>query len=294
MTLEDAVNRIKGKIGTKVTLTILRKGADQPIVVTITRETVKVQSLQYKIINDHFAYIRLSFFQGPVDEDLNKALNDMLSKNKLQGIILDLRNNPGGLLDVSGRVASTFLDKQKTDQYNNLVVYTKGRIPGSDMEIKVTGVDKTNGLPMVVLINEGSASASEIVAGALQDYHRAIIMGLASFGKGSVQTVLPIDDGAIKLTTALYYTPAGRVIQAKGIQPDVIVPQLEVSGKENTDILDIDEENYKNHLSDDSTEQNTQELLIQYQKERDTEMQLAKEDYQLFAAVMMLKGISKI
>lgn len=294
MTLEEAVNKIKGKIGTKVNLTILRKGSDQPITLTITRETVKVQSLQYKIIDDHFGYIRLSFFQGPVDEDLNKALTDMLSKNKLQGIILDLRNNPGGLLDVSGRVASTFLDKQKTDQYNNLVVYTKGRIPGSNMEIKITGADKTNGLPMVVLINEGSASASEIVAGALQDYHRAVIMGLTSFGKGSVQTVLPLDDGAIKLTTALYYTPAGRVIQAKGIQPDVIVPQLQISGNENKAILDIDEENYKNHLSNDSTEQNTQELLAQYQKERDAEMQLAKDDYQLFAAVMMLKGISKI
>ncbi len=294
MTLEEAVNKIKGNKGTKVTLTIIRKGSDQPITLTIMRDTVKVQSLQYKVLNDHFGYIRLSFFQGPVDEDLNKAIDDLLSKNKVQGLILDLRNNPGGLLDVSGRVASTFLDKQKTEQYNSLVVYTKGRIPGSDMQIKVTGTDKTNGLPLVVLINEGSASASEIVAGALQDYHRAVIMGTASFGKGSVQTVLPVDDGAIKLTTALYYTPAGRVIQAKGIQPDVVVPPLEVTGKETGGILDIDEENYKNHLSNDSTEQNTQELLAQYQKERETEVQLAKDDYQLFAALMMLQGMSTV
>ena len=183
MSLREAVNRIKGKKGTKVTLTILRKGSDKPVNLTITRDTIKLVTLRKKMLDDHYGYIRLSFFQGPVDNDLVKAIKELQSNYQLRGLILDLRNNPGGLLDVSAKVADTFLDSDKTQQYHNLIVYTKGRIAGSDMEIKTTGHDLTQGMPLVVLINNGSASASEIVAGALQDYHRAIIMGQSALAK---------------------------------------------------------------------------------------------------------------
>lgn len=295
MNLRDAVNRIKGKRGTKVRLTILRKGNDKAINLNITRETVKIETIKKRMLDDHYGYIRLAFFQGPVDTDLVKAINELQSKNQLRGLILDLRNNPGGLLEVSARVAGTFLDLDKTGIYHNLIVYTKGRIPGADMEIKVPGHDLTKGLPLVVLINNGSASASEIVAGALQDYHRAIIMGTVSFGKGSVQTVLPLGDGAIKLTTALYHTPSGRVIQAKGIEPDVVVPALAVDEKNINGIIDMDEGNYQNHLANgDDTDENMQNTAKKYQKERDTDIALAKEDYQLYAAYNMLKGIASV
>ncbi len=295
MSLREAVNRIKGKKNTNVSLTILRKGTDKPIKVSIKRETIKMDTLKSKMLDDHYGYIRLTFFQGPVDAQLTKAIQDLKAKHDLRGLILDLRNNPGGLLEVSARVADTFLDVDKTTQFHNLIVYTKGRIPGSDLEIKATGHDITNGLPLVVLINNGSASASEIVAGALQDYHRAIIMGTVSFGKGSVQTVLPLDDGAIKLTTALYHTPSGRVIQAKGIQPDVVVPALLVDEKNVNAGLNIDEGDYRNHLANgDENETSQQNVFKQYQKERETEIALAKEDYQLFAAYTMLKGVSSV
>jgi carboxyl-terminal processing protease len=292
MSLREAVSRIKGKKGTKVNLTIIRKGTDKPINLDVTRENIKLETLRKKMLDDHYGYIRLSFFQGPVDNELIKAIEELKSKYQLRGLILDLRNNPGGLLDVSARVADAFLDVDKTQQYHNLIVYTKGRIPGSDMEIKATGQDLTGGLPLVVLINNGSASASEIVAGALQDYRRAIIMGTVSFGKGSVQTVLPLDSGAIKLTTALYHTPSGKVIQAKGIQPDVVVPALQVDEKNLSGLLDIDEEDYRNHLANGDSDENLQNSMKKYQQERDMEIALAKEDYQLFSAYLMLKGVS--
>lgn len=294
MSLREAVNHIKGKKGTKVNLTILRKGADKPVNISITRETIKLETLKKRMLDDHYGYIRLSFFEGPLDVNLIKAITELQEKNQLKGLIIDLRNNPGGLLEVSARVANAFLDIDKTQQYKNLIVYTQGRIPGSDMQLKVTGHDLTHGLPLIVLINNGSASASEIVAGALQDYHRAIIMGTISFGKGSVQTVLPLDGGAIKLTTALYHTPSGRVIQAKGIQPDVVVPALQVDEKNLSGLLDVDEEDYRNHLTNGDTPENMQNILKKYQKERDAEIALAKEDYQLFAAYMMLKGVSSV
>jgi carboxyl-terminal processing protease len=293
MSLREAVSRIKGKKGTKVQLTILRKGADKPINLSIKRETIKMETVKKRMLDDHYGYIRLTFFQGPVDSDLVKAIKELQAKNQLRGLILDLRNNPGGLLEVSAKVVDEFLDNDKTGQYNHLIVYTKGRIPGSDLEIKTSGHDITNGLPLVVLINSGSASASEIVAGALQDYHRAIIMGTVSFGKGSVQTVLPLGDGAIKLTTALYHTPSGRVIQAKGIQPDVMVPELQVNTGNLPPTLGIDEEAYRNRLAGDN-DSDLQNSAKQYQKERDTEIAIAKDDYQLFSAYMMLKGLSSV
>ena len=177
------------------------------------------------------------------------------SKDKLKGLVLDLRSNPGGLLDASADVVDLFLDN--TSKYHNLIVYTKGRIQSSDVSYYAHAKDILKGVPIVVLINGGSASASEIVAGALQDYQRAIIMGTRSFGKGSVQTIIPIGThSALKLTTALYYTPAGREIQARGIEPNVVVPELSVDNKKSIDYLNIDEANYDSHIknTDESTE----------------------------------------
>ena len=213
----------------------------------------------------------------------------------LNGLILDLRNNPGGLLEASADVAGMFLDSNKiTKKYNDIVVYTTGRIPGSDIELKAHPGDILSGAPMVVLINGGSASASEIVAGALQDYKRAVVMGTRSFGKGSVQTVIPISDtSAIKITTALYHTPDGSVIQAQGIIPDVSVPELDVSDANLKDLVTIDESDYQNHLVNDEAKQQ-QARLANLQKIRDSEMKLAKDDYQLYQALMMLKGMAAV
>jgi carboxyl-terminal processing protease len=212
----------------------------------------------------------------------------------LKGFILDLRSNPGGLLDVSADVVNLFLDKKATDRYRNLIVYTKGRIPHSDNNYYAKDNDMIPHVPMVVLINGGTASASEIVAGALQDYKRAIVMGTRSFGKGSVQTVIPIDeDSALKLTTALYYTPSGREIQARGIEPDVIVPELSVNEKQITGLLDVDEANYDRHIENNNgndTVAKTPQDLNQKDQEK-TQLKLAKTDYQLYEALMMLKGM---
>jgi len=235
MTLNEAVKIMRGKPGTAITLTVLRKKADKPLEFTIIRDIIKSQSVKNKYIEKDFGYVRITQFQEHTGEDLAKALIKLEQENKgpFKGLVLDLRNNPGGLLDAAVGVSAAFLPKDK------LVVYTEGRIEDSQMQLSANPRDyarrgkpdylrsvpesyKT--VPMVVLLNAGSASASEIVAGALQDHKRATILGVTSFGKGSVQTILPMNNGsAIKLTTARYYTPNGRSIQAKGIEPDLHV-----------------------------------------------------------------------
>lgn len=295
MTLREAVNNIKGEKGTKVVLTVLRKGEKKPLTFTVVRDTIKLETVKSKVLENGYGYIRITFFQGPVDRALRNQINKLISKSggKLKGLVLDLRNNPGGLLDVSAKVADTFLDSNRLKKYNDTIVYTKGRIKGSDMRLKARAGDMIPGVPLIVLINGGSASASEIVTGALQDYKRAVVMGTRSFGKGSVQTVLPIgDDSAIKLTTALYYTPAGRVIQAEGIQPDVVVPELSVSEKDIKGLLDIDESNYRNHLINKNKSDKAQLEALKAQRKK--EIELAKEDYQLYEALMLLKGMYAI
>ncbi len=235
MSLNDAVKRMRGKPGSKIKLTISRKGVDKPVVVTITRAVIKIRSVKSKLLENGYGYVRVTQFQEHTGELLAEALTGLYKDNKapLKGLILDLRNDPGGLLNGAVAVTAAFV---KPD---SLVVYTEGRSEDAKMRLTASREnylrpmqvdylknlpDGVKQVPMVVLVNSGSASASEIVAGALQDHKRAVVMGTRTFGKGSVQTILPIGNGtAIKLTTARYFTPNGRSIQAKGIEPDIIV-----------------------------------------------------------------------
>jgi carboxyl-terminal processing protease len=219
ITLLEAVKKLRGKPGTDVALTILREGENELKDVTITRAIIKFQSVrEAKILEDHIGYIRLSDFRENTPKDLSAAIAQ-LKADGVDGLVLDLRNNPGGLLDVAVSVAEQFLDRRQ------IIVTTKGRLRNQNLEFRSSSDGSLNGIPMVVLINEGSASASEIVAGAIQDHHRGVVMGMKSHGKGSVQTVFPLKDGsALRLTTSKWFTPAGRPIHGQGITPDVEVP----------------------------------------------------------------------
>jgi len=260
MTLSDAVNRMRGKIDTQIVLTIVRKGEPKPIVVTLTRAEIKIQSVKSKLLEPGYAYVRVTQFQEHTGDSLARAIERMFRENQgaMKGLILDLRNDPGGLLNGAVAVSAAFLPK------DILVVYTDGRTEDAKMKFNaspenyVRGRNKedflkrlpaeTKTVPMVVLVNGGSASASEIVAGALQDHERAVIMGQQTFGKGSVQTILPLDNNtAIKLTTARYYTPKGRSIQAKGITPDI---PLDDGASERAAALKLREADLTKHLTE--------------------------------------------
>lgn len=293
MTMREAINLIRGKRGTHVALTILRKGEKKPLKLLVKRDVIKVQTIKSKLLAKGYGYIRIAFFQTNAKSDLENAIKSLekQSGGELKGLVLDLRNNPGGLLDAAIDIADTFLDVNKIKKYNGLIVYTKGRIPNADVQAKATGGDLVHNVPMVVLINEGSASASEIVAGALQDYKRAIIMGGRSFGKGSVQTVFPIDNTtALKLTTALYYTPSGRSIQAMGIVPDVLVSNLAVSKTDSDEVL-IDPIN-ENDLSGHLKNGNGKSFMENLEEKTKSENALAQNDFQLYQALMLLEGIN--
>ena len=243
MSLNDAVKRMRGKVGSDIVLTVLRKGQTKPLVMTITRAVIKIKSVKHKLPEPGFGYVRITQFQERTGENLVAALKDLETQNKapLKGLVLDLRNDPGGLLNAAVGVAGAFLKPK------DLVVYTDGRTEDAKMRLTNTRDDYLRSgesdylktlpawartLPVVVLVNGGSASASEIVAGALQDHKRAVIMGTQTFGKGSVQTILPLNNGtAIKLTTSRYYTPNGRSIQAKGIEPDIVVEEGKISSE---------------------------------------------------------------
>lgn len=223
VSLDDAVGMMRGKIGEALKLTILRQHVEKPIELTLVRDAIKVRSVKQKMLEPGYGYIRLAQFQANTAEELDKAIATLKKEDSLQGVVLDLRNNPGGLLQSAVDVSDAFLNK-------GLIVYTKGRSAESNLRYSAESGDVLNGAPMVVLVNDGTASAAEIVAGALQDNHRAIILGTKSFGKGSVQTVIPISETkAIKLTTALYYTPSGRSIQAEGIKPDIVDERAKVT-----------------------------------------------------------------
>ena len=218
LTVMDAVKRLRGEPGTQVTIWVAREGASELLPFTITRDIIKIRSVKTKALGDGIGYIKLLQFQQNSSAELEKALQErMKDEGGLRGLVLDLRNNPGGLLDQSVKVADKFVD-------SGLIVYTDGRIESQKFKYSAHKEGTYSGFPVVVLVNAGSASASEIVAGALQDHGRAVVLGTQTFGKGSVQTILPLEDGsALRLTTARYFTPNGRSIQAKGIEPDIIV-----------------------------------------------------------------------
>src|SRR5512145_153129 len=218
MTVIDAVKRLRGEPGTKVTISVMREGLSEPRAYTITRDIIKIKSVKSKAMGDGIAYVKLLQFQQDTNGELEKALQALgKEKSGMKGLVLDLRNNPGGLLDQAVKVADEFIE-------SGLIVYTDGRIESQKYKYFARKEGTWTGFPIVVLVNAGSASASEIVAGALQDHGRAILLGTKSFGKGSVQTILPLEDGsALRLTTARYFTPNGRSIQAKGIEPDIVI-----------------------------------------------------------------------
>jgi carboxyl-terminal processing protease len=286
MTLNEAVDLMRGKPKTKILLTILRDGVNKPLEISIVRDIIKVKSVKHRTLEEGYGYIRISNFQVQTGDDLRKAYRDIKKENKnLEGLVLDLRNNPGGVLDASVEVSELFLD-------GGDVVSIKGRDSSSEKRFKASGVDHTNGVPIVVLVNGGSASASEIVAGALQDHKRAIIMGTTTFGKGSVQNVIGINkDHALKLTTARYYTPSGKSIQAEGIKPDIEVEMATLtslrSGQDYFKESDLD-----GHLSNGEKKDSAKEKLKEaFKSKEEEEKPLAETDYQLYQALTLLKSI---
>ena len=290
LTLTEAVRFMRGKPGSDITLTIVREGATKPLKITLTRAVIKIQSVKSRMLEPGFGYVRVTQFQAGTDKGLAEAIKKLETENKgtLRGMILDLRNNPGGVLNSAVGVSDAFLDK-------GLIVYTEGRVADSKMKLSATPGDLLNGAPMVVLINGGSASASEIVAGALQDHKRAVIMGTKSFGKGSVQTIIPVSNGAaLKITTARYYTPSGRSIQASGIVPDIVTEEARITKSEAADRLR--EADLARHLENgDEIAKPKEEPKKEDKKDdkkKDEAGKPAVEDYQLQEALNLLKGIS--
>ncbi|MBV1870231.1 MAG: S41 family peptidase [Gammaproteobacteria bacterium] len=283
LTLSEAIKKMRGKNGTKIMLTIIRENLSEPLEIAITRANIKVKSVRYKTLAPGFGYLRISQFQVNTGKDLASAISKLIEKNtKLKGLVVDLRNNPGGVLQAAVDVSNAFLNE-------GLIVYTQGRLEGSEIKYSATPGTLANNIPIVILVNGGSASASEIVAGALQDHKRALIVGVQTFGKGSVQTILPLPNNrAIKLTTARYYTPKGRSIQAQGIVPDIIVDVAKLTKVEQP--LRYKESDLEGHLEN---ENGTKSTSKNGKSEAKIEQLLAK-DYQLNEALNILKGVSLI
>jgi carboxyl-terminal processing protease len=282
---------MRGKPGTDITLTIVREGVSKPLKITLTRSVIKIQSVKSRLLEPGFGYVRITQFQSGTEKGLAEVVRKLETENKgaLRGMILDLRNNPGGVLNAAVSVSDAFLDK-------GLIVYTEGRVEDSRMRKSAVPGDLIKGAPMVVLINGGSASASEIVAGALQDHRRAVIMGTKSFGKGSVQTIVPISNGAaLKITTARYYTPNGRSIQASGIEPDIITEEARLTKSETADRLK--EADLARHLEngDEPLKKKAEPKKEDNQNDKknaETGKAPTVEDYQLQEALNLLKGIT--
>lgn len=284
MTLNEAVEKMRGPVNTQIKISIRREGA-APFDVTLTRDMIKIKSVRSKIMND-VIYLRISSFNENTSKSLAKEISSTKKEvgEKLKGYVLDLRNNPGGLLDQAIDVADFFLNEGE-------VVSTRSRDPKDTQRYNAKKGDLTDGLPLVALVNDGSASASEIVAGALKDHKRAIIMGEKSFGKGSVQTIIPLGDGAIKLTTARYYTPSGTSIQGTGIEPDIIVKPSKVEELDNK-YMHLSEADLKNALKNDQkTEEPVKKDNEPDNKETD-EDELIKKDYQFQRAADLVRGLS--
>ncbi|MEE9492802.1 MAG: S41 family peptidase [Gammaproteobacteria bacterium] len=290
MTLNDAVKVMRGKPGTDLVLTIVREGTDQPLKITITRAIIKVKSVKSRMLEKGFGYVRISQFQSRSAENMVEAITRLkkeADETGLRGLVLDLRNNPGGVLNGAVAVSDAFLRK-------GLIVYTEGRINDSRLRFTATPDDILEDAPLVVLVNQGSASASEIVSGALQDHKRAIIIGRPTFGKGSVQTILPLGNGsAVKLTTARYYTPSGRSIQAEGIKPDIELDQVVVSTLDRK-FDPIKEADLTGHLDNGKKENKAKTAKKDKNKNGETveEKPLAQRDFQLYEALNLLKGLA--
>lgn len=293
LSLVDAVKKLRGPKGTEVTISIHREGWNELKEITIIRDVIPLHSVRSKVLEPGYAYVRITNFQTKTTQDLKKALDDLTEEEEIRGLILDLRNNPGGLLDQSIKVANLFLD-------NGVIVSTRGRLKDQNIEYKAHAHGKTYFFPLIVLVNEGSASASEIVAGALQDHKRALILGAQTFGKGSVQTIIPMQEGAgLRLTTARYYTPNGTSIQAKGITPDVIVPtQLEAADSQDEKQKQpkfLREKDLKHHLKNgdipDEEPEPSPEDMKDIEDDAKIKEQLEK-DHQLNTALLILKSLN--
>ena len=275
LSLQEAVNLMRGEPGSQLRLSILRAGEDSPRDLTLTREIIRSESVRHEILEPGYGYLRISQFQSRTPEQARRALERMAREQPLEGLILDLRNNPGGVLQAAVGVADLFLD-------SGLIVYTEGRLSDTEMSFSASPDTPARDVPLVVLINSGSASAAEIVAGALQDQRRGVIMGTESFGKGSVQQIMPLGNGeGLKLTTALYYTPNGRSIQAQGIEPDVEVVRgrLEVAESRR----ELREADLEGHLGSQNQP-----------RERAAMSQRLRDDYQLSEALNLLKALNVV
>ena len=285
MSLTDAVKLMRGEPNSKIVLSIVREGLEAPLKLTLARDIIKVKSVKNRLLEKGYGYVRISSFQSGTGEGLRESLASLKKENgaPLRGLVLDLRNNPGGVLNAAVEVSDAFLK-------SGLIVYTEGRIENSEMRFNASPDDLIDEAPMVVLINGGSASASEIVAGALQDQKRAVIMGEKSFGKGSVQTILPTSNGAaVKLTTARYFTPSGRSIQAEGIEPDIALARVKLETIDKGESLSIKEADLSGHLQNANAESKANKDGQDKEKNK-----LDIEDYSLHEALNLLKGISII
>lgn len=296
MSLSDAVAKMRGEPGTQVTLTLVREGDAAPRVIELKRDIIKVASVRGRMLEPGLGYLRISSFTTETGASVEKTIAKLETENgaPLKGMVLDLRNNPGGVLDAAVKVSDSFLEQ-------GTIVSIKGREEDANREFSATRGDLLKGKPLIVMINEGSASASEIVAGALQDQHRGLLVGARSFGKGSVQTILPLaSEGAIKLTTARYYTPSGRSIQAEGIDPDITVQPLQVAAqKDETDssLEPITEASLAHSLDNEASEDTSHEDEVTRRRKESEErskaaQQLAQNDYALYEALNLLKGLA--
>jgi carboxyl-terminal processing protease len=278
---------MRGRPGTDIVLTVVREGQSKPLKFTLTRAVIKIQSVKNKLLEPGYGYVRITQFQAGTDKGLKDALRKLEGENKgaLKGLVLDLRNNPGGVLNGAVAVSDAFLDK-------GLIVYTEGRVADSRQKYNATPGDLANGAPIVVLVNGGSASASEIVAGALQDHKRAVVLGTKTFGKGSVQTIVPVSGGAaLKLTTARYYTPNGRSIQASGIEPDIVAEEAKLTKSEAGER--IKEADLLRHLENgEAPAPKKEEKKDDAKKDAAARHLPSADDYQLNEALNLLKGIS--
>jgi carboxyl-terminal processing protease len=300
LSLNDAVKLMRGKPGEPIDLLISREGQDKPFKVTIVRDIIKVKSVKKRMLEKEYGYLRISNFQSKTTSSTRAAIKQLKteSKSTLKGLVLDLRDNPGGVLSGAVGVSDIFLSKGN-------IVYTEGRVADARMRYNATPDDLLEGKPLVVLVNQGSASASEIVAGALQDHKRALIVGKKTFGKGSVQTVLPLDEKTgLKLTTARYFTPLGRSIQAEGIEPDILVEELEFKNKSKSEVDEItplSEADLTGHISNPNGEKQGPVIKTDADKSKggkteqtSSKKNLLEEDFQLYEALNILKSMDFI